>query len=167
MHVTFRLWGGCVVLLAVLLITLGLLFGTDSTDSRDEAEQALQAELDRCSERIFDKKAIAEKVLAGQLTLHQAAARFEALDATQSPRWRAQLRTTCPGDTDEERYYWMVLRYAATAAQCSPRQARALLERLEGQLPEHLRRRLADDLLSTDWHTLQCPAREHAESLCH
>jgi len=165
MRVTLRLWGGCVVLLAGLLITLGVLFGTDSADAREEGEQALQAEFDRCSERIFAKKAIAEKVLAGQLTLQQAAARFEELDATLSPRLRKQWRTICPGDTDEERYYWTVLRYAAVAAQWRPLQARALRERLEGQLPEHLRCRLADDQLSAAWYTSPRRTRGQAESL--
>jgi hypothetical protein len=150
----------------VLLIVLGVLFGTDSADSLDEADQALQAAIDSCSERFFAKKAIAEKMLAGQLTLHQAAAGFEELDATLSPRLRAQWRTTCPGDTDEERYYWTVLQFAAVAAQCRPCQARALREHLEGQLPEHLRRRLADVLLPMERNTSQCPTREHAESLC-
>jgi hypothetical protein len=115
---------------------------------------------------VLSKKAIVAKVLAGQLTLPQAAARFEEFDATLSPRSRAHWRTTCPGDTDEERYYRTVLRYAAAAAPCRPCQARALRESLEGQLPEHLRRRLADDLLFTEWHASQCPTREHAESLC-
>jgi hypothetical protein len=150
----------------VLLIVLGVLFGIDSADSRDEPDQALQVAIDRCSERVLAKKAIAEKVLAGQLTLHQAAARFQELDATQSPGFRAQWRTTCPGDTDEERYYWTVLRYAAVAAQCRPYQARALRERLEGQLPEHLRHRLADSLLPMERHTSQRPTREDAERLC-
>jgi hypothetical protein len=165
MRVTFQLWGGFVVLLAGLLIALGVLFGTDGADARDEAEQALQAEFDRCSERIFAKKAVTEKLLAGQLTLPQAVARFEELDATLSPRLRAQWRMVCPGDTDEECYYWTVLRYAAAAAQCRPRQARVLRERLEGQLPEHLRRRLADEQLSAAWYTSPRPTREQAESL--
>jgi hypothetical protein len=131
----------------------------------DEPEQALQAEIDRSNARISSKHAVARRVLAGQLTLRQAAARFAELDLTQSPQHLAYWRTTCPGDTDEERYCWTILRFVAGELQDRPCQARAVRERLEGELPEHLRRRLADDFLSTEWHVSQRPTGEQAGSL--
>ena len=131
----------------------------------DEPEQALQAEIDRSNERLASKHAVARRVVAGQLMLRQAAARFAELDLTQSPQHLAYWRTTCPGDTDEERYCWTVLRFVAVELQDRPCQARAVRERLEGELPEHLRRRLADDFLSTEWHISQRPTGKQAESL--
>jgi hypothetical protein len=131
----------------------------------DETEQALQAEIDRSSERISSKHAVVRRVLAGQLRLPQAAARFAELDLTQSPQHLAYWRTTCPGDTDEERYCWTILRFVAGDLQDRPCQVRAVRERLEGELPEHLRRRLADDFLSTEWHISRRPTGGQGERL--
>jgi hypothetical protein len=130
----------------------------------DDQGRALQAELDRTFKRVCSKLATSQKVIDGEWTLHQAAARFADLDATQSPRFHALWRATCPGDTDEECYQWTVLRTTAAVLQDRPAQARAILERLQEELPEHLRRRLADDLLSTEWDVSRRPAREQAES---
>jgi hypothetical protein len=129
----------------------------------DEPEQALQAEIDRSNERTSSKHTVARRVLAGQWTLRQAAARFAELDLAQRPQHLAYWRTTCPGDTDEERYCWTVLRFVAGELQGRPCQARAVRERLEGELPEHLRRRLADDFLSMQWDISRRPTGEQAE----
>ena len=126
----------------------------------DEPEQALQAEIDRSNERIASKHAVARSVIAGQLTLLQAAARFAELDLSQSAQHLAYWRTTCPGDTDEERYCWTILRFVAGDLQNRPCQARAVRERLGGELPKHLRCRLADDFLSTEWHISRRPRGE-------
>jgi hypothetical protein len=132
--------------------------------SADEPEQALQAQIDRSNERIACKHAAVRRLLAGQWTLLQAAACFAELDRTQSAQQLAHWRTTCPGDTDEERYCWTILRFVAGELQDRPCQARAVRERLEGELPAHLRRRLADDFLSTEWVISRRPAGEPAES---
>jgi hypothetical protein len=116
-----------------------------------QPEQALQAEIDRCAERISSKMAVVEQVIAGELTLHQAAARFEELDATKPPQLLAFWRMNCVGDTDEERYCWTILRFSAGKLRDRPSEVRAFRERVEGELPENLRRRLAEDFLSTQW----------------
>ena len=139
--------------------------GSDRLLSPDDDQgQALQAEVDRTFKRVCSKLATAQKVIDEEWTLHQAAARFAELDATQSPRCHALWRAACPGDTDEECYRWTVLRTTAAVLQDRPARARAILERLREELPEHLRHRLADDLVSTKWDVSRRPAGEHAET---
>lgn len=112
----------------------------------DEQGQLLQAEIDRAQERGVAKRAVVHELLAERLTLHQAAARFQELDATVPPTQLAHWRENCLGDTDEERYCWTVVRYVGTDLLDRPQQARAVRQRLERELPNHLRRRLPMDL---------------------
>lgn len=133
----------------------------------DDRRQALQAEQDCILKRLNSKLETVQKVIDGKWSLHQAAARFAELDVSQSRNIHAFWRATCPGDTDEERYCWTVLRFTAAVLQDRPAQARAMRERLQAELPEHLRRQLADDLLSTEWWKVSLdPARGQAESPC-
>lgn len=107
-----------------------------------EEDRALQAEMDTCLERGRVQQAIVAEVLAGRLTLRQAAARFQAAGASKPEAVLTQWRKTCPGDTDEERYCWNVLRHVCVRVRNEPEQARAVRQRLEMELPDHLRYRL-------------------------
>ena len=104
----------------------------------------MQEELERAQERIRAKRAIALEVLAGRLTLRQAAAHFRELDAGRPERKLAHWRASCPGNTDEERYCWTVLRYVGQEVWHDPARAREARRRLEAELPPHLRRLLLD-----------------------
>src|SRR5262245_66090001 len=71
---------------------------------REQEAGALQAEILFCRERTRVQQAVIAELLAGQLTLREAAARFQEVDAPK-PAWRVTCwRDACPGDTDEERY---------------------------------------------------------------
>ena len=107
-------------------------------------EGRAQEELERAQERIRAKRAIALEVLAGRLTLRQAAAHFRELDAGRPERKLAHWRASCPGNTDEERYCWTVLRFVVPEVRHDPVRAGAARRRLEAELPGHLRRLLPD-----------------------
>src|SRR5262249_4450453 len=77
----------------------------------NEEGVGLQGEIDRTQERGMLKRAIVAELLAERLTLRQAAARFQELNAATPERQLACWREACPGDTDEERNCWTVLRY--------------------------------------------------------
>ena len=110
----------------------------------DEEHLALQAEMDRTHERMAAKHRVVAELLAKRLTLRQAAARFQELDAAIPPKHRAHWRASCPGATDEERYCWTVLRFVGPQVQNRPSLARAVRQRLEVELPDHLCRLLPD-----------------------
>jgi hypothetical protein len=110
----------------------------------DDVHQALQAEMDRTHERIAAKHRVVRELLAERLTLRQAAARFQELDAAIPEKHRAHWRANCPGATDEERYCWTVLRFVGTQVQNRPALAYAVRQRLEAELPDNLGRLLPD-----------------------
>jgi hypothetical protein len=112
----------------------------------DDVGEELQAGLDRTRECGLAKRAVVAELLAEHLTLRQAAARFQELNATTPERQLVRWREACPGQTDEERCCWTVLRYVGAELLDQPQQARAVRQRLEGELPERLRRRLPHDL---------------------
>jgi hypothetical protein len=112
----------------------------------DEEGVALQGEIDRTQERGLAKRAIVAELLAERLTLRQAAARFQELNATTPERQLARWREICPGNTDEERNCWAVLRYVGAELLDRPHEAQAVRLRLEHELPEHLKQRLPKDL---------------------
>jgi hypothetical protein len=122
------------------LSPLGSSWGSASRESLDE--DPVDRELQRSQERILAKHAVVGDLLARRLTLRQAAARFGELDASMPESLQAVWRKYCPGNTDEERYCWTVLRYVAWEVHDDPVRAQALRRRLEAELPEHLRRRL-------------------------
>jgi hypothetical protein len=125
-------WGGGV--------GVGALFWERGGSALDEGRA--QEELERAQERIRTKRAAALEVLANRLTPRQAGARFRELDAGRPERKLAYWRASCPGNTDEERYCWTVLRCVGPEVRHDPVRAGAARRRLEAELPGHLRRLL-------------------------
>ena len=107
-------------------------------------EERWRGQLERAQRRIRAKRAAVLELLAQRLTLRQAAARFQELDAGKPERALAPWRAACPGNTDEERYCWTVLRFVGPEVRDDPVRAGAVRQRLEAELPCHLRRRLPD-----------------------
>src|SRR5262249_12037999 len=85
------------------------------------------------------KHQIVQEVIAGQMTLLEAAAHFRALDR-QPPAfdWEA-FRFSYPGPSEEERHCQEVTTYVANQLVDDPCLAETLRERLKGELAEHLR----------------------------
>src|SRR5262249_34353306 len=107
------------------------------------AEQ-LQEELEATQKRIRAKQAVVAELLAERMTLRQAVATFQELDAGKPARQLVLWREKCPGDTDEERYCWAVLCFVAAEVRHNPQQARAVRQRVEVELPADLRCRLLE-----------------------
>jgi hypothetical protein len=98
----------------------------------DEALQAVQL-------RRALKDEVTEDVVAGRLTLVEAAAQFRRLDADASEGYRRGWRLLAEGDSDEERYYRQVLTYAELALR-DRADAADVLAGLNRQLEEALAR---------------------------
>jgi hypothetical protein len=131
---------------AALTVTLGLLYLSRVTEP--SAAQRLQDGLDLSrnldgrmglvrSIRVA-KSDLAAGVIAGRLTLLEAAAEFQALDM-QNPDFHWRMFRALPGDSDGERYCRMVMRYAENLLLHQPSEAEAVLSRLEEELQTHLR----------------------------
>jgi hypothetical protein len=107
-------------------------------------EEQAQEEIEEAQKRLRAKREVVVELLAERLTLRQAAARFQELDAGKPESQLAPWRASCPGDTDEERYSWTVLRFVAVEVRHSPEQVRAVRRRVEAELPADLRYRLLE-----------------------
>src|SRR5262249_33796987 len=85
-------------------------------------------------------EAAVKEVIAGRLTLREAAARFRAL-AKENPdfQWET-FRRTYPGASDEERHCRQVIDAAQKALGYEPDEAAEVVTRLEAELREHLER---------------------------
>jgi hypothetical protein len=135
----------CALLTVFLAVGAGiLLFRARDRSSASAAlaspeQEQIAEQLYRTRQRILAKQAIIEEFLADRLTLREAADRFQKVDAEISPEQRALWRSYCPGDTDEDRYCWMVLRFVRPAVQDDPARARAARRRFEAELPAYLR----------------------------
>jgi hypothetical protein len=81
----------------------------------------------------------AEDVVAGRLTLPEAAARFRRLDADASEEYRRGWRITMEGASDEERYCRQVIVRVGVVLG-GRRDAPAVLRRLNRQLEQALAR---------------------------
>jgi hypothetical protein len=107
----------------------------------EEAERSQDLEDARAAVegRVQAKAAIAEDLVAGRLTLLQAAARFRDLNS-RPPRFHwDRFRLAYPGTTDDERHCYEVLAAAqAFAGSLKRRPPNPLLDRLEQELRQHL-----------------------------
>jgi hypothetical protein len=95
----------------------------------------------RIRQRLLHKKELAREVIAGRLTLLQAAARFRDLDR-QPPRfyWSA-FQVGYPGATDEERHCREVIRYVRMGLLDQPAKRTDLADHLETELQDLLKQR--------------------------
>jgi hypothetical protein len=102
----------------------------------DEADVRLNAV---CA-RLGNRERITDEVIAGQIGLLDAAARFRELNTTALPT-PLDLRGCYAGDSDEERCCRQVIAWVTTRLeQKSTAEAEMVAERLEEELREYLRR---------------------------
>jgi hypothetical protein len=91
--------------------------------------------------RIEQKNQLIQKLLAGQITLLETAARFRALDRSSPSFYWDGFHQFIPGDTDEERHCREVIDWVETElGWTDPCLAVAICNQLEGELEERLRR---------------------------
>src|SRR5262245_11436141 len=105
----------------------------DENAAVDEVEAA-RAEMLR---RVGAKRQAAEDVLAGRLTLAEAAARFRAIRAEVRQRYREAVGPLPPDACDEEVFCREVIDYARDVLRDRPDEAKEALARLEQELRAH------------------------------
>lgn len=147
-----RTIGGAAVLAALLLsfnsLPVELLdlvcpqtnrFG-DRVSLAEEARktQRLDELGEQVAERLALKDELAEQLLAGERTLLETAARFRALHQRIGPM--PEVRAFFGTASEEEGWCRQVMCWmeAKVRYELSPRQAEALVQRLEGELREHM-----------------------------
>src|SRR5262249_23603605 len=106
-----------------------------SRDVKQDLERRNAAVIDR----ITAKDQVADEVIAGRLTLVEAAARFRDLNAVP-PDHPDPYRTTYPGGSDREKLCRQVISWVASATGRAQAEARALVACLEAELEDLLGR---------------------------
>lgn len=93
------------------------------------------------TERIAQKERLAYELIAGRVTLFQAAARFRAVNQ-QHPETMQDMRKAFPGGSDEEKLCRQVIAWAQVLLTHStpPSQREARIGQLEAELEEQLTR---------------------------
>ena len=93
---------------------------------------------EQVTERLAVKEELAEQLLAGELTLLETAARFRALHQRIGPL--PDVRAFFGTASEEEGWCCQVMIWmeAKSRYELSPQQAEALVQRLEGELREHM-----------------------------
>jgi hypothetical protein len=94
----------------------------------------LQVEQEETLGRVTAKREAVAAVIAGRLTLREAAHRFHDLDEACPNFNRAEFRRSHLGATDEERYRRAVVEYVRQELQARPEQGQEVLRRLEVEL---------------------------------
>jgi hypothetical protein len=102
--------------------------------------ERLEAERQRVLQRCRGQMAVAAEVVAGRLTLLQAAARVRALRADEPPLVWKMVQRGHPGLSREEWLCRVVINYVGRVLYDDPAQARALVRRLRAELREHRQR---------------------------
>jgi hypothetical protein len=101
-----------------------------------QLEQRVQA----VAQRLKRKQRVTDELMAGRLTLLQAAALFRALDHAPPPFNWDIFRSSRPGISDDERHCHLVIAWVYHTLLATDRcQAEALREDLDRQLGEHQR----------------------------
>ncbi len=105
------------------------------TQRRAELEEENQGVL----RRVDEKQAVSREVLAGRLTLVEAAARFRTVN-TAYPESMSYLRNLCSGGSDEERLCRQVIGWVEGEGSGGDRaETHRVVARLEAELQELLR----------------------------
>jgi hypothetical protein len=138
------LLGGVLCLFPGTAARLGLdLWNLPELGLELQRDEAYGTELDREAEETFrrevTKEEVVPEVLAGRLTLWQAAARFRALDATASPRIRKSLGEGFPGIAEDERCCRKVITWVARREAERPDGGHGVAQRLAAELEDALR----------------------------
>jgi hypothetical protein len=98
----------------------------------------LEARIAASRLRLSFKKETAAEVVAGRLTLREAAARLREADERSPEFNREAFRSLVPGRTDEERYGRQVIRHVEGLLNDRPGEAAEVVARLEAELREYL-----------------------------
>jgi hypothetical protein len=106
----------------------------------NQRQQVLDRRYETAVQRTHAKQVIIDELLAGRLTLLEAARRFKNLN--ESPiTCQDDYRSRFPGRCDGEKVCRQVLAWVDTALQqYPPDQARAVAQRFEDDLQKHLQR---------------------------
>jgi hypothetical protein len=119
-------------------LTLGWLVGPE-----DEGDVArVSAELDRATALsrhcLAVKAEVCTELIAGRLSLFEAAVRFRAASAEVPARFRRNLAEVYPGDSDDERECRRVIEWVRSAGDQDAGVRDQVADRLEVELCEHL-----------------------------
>jgi hypothetical protein len=132
---------------AAVLAGVVMLAAREDRPGSDPGSRAHAAPVDEAQQKILGfqlrlrrKERVAREVLAGRLTLLEAAALFRALDHGPPEFHWDYFRTRWPGDTDEERHAHEVIDCVyLTACPGDHCQAAEVRDQLRVELAEHLR----------------------------
>jgi hypothetical protein len=103
-------------------------------ESNLQRAERLEAERQRVLQRQNGQMVVAEEVVAGRLTLLQAAARVRAIRADEPPLVWKMVRRRHPDLSQEEWLCAVVTDYVGRVLKDDPAQARALVRRLQAEL---------------------------------
>ena len=103
-----------------------------------EREAILDARLKVTLGRIDYRQKVVEDLVAGQISLTNAAAKFEELNATYPGGTAAVL--SFPGVSEEESRYRQVIGQVKVMFENRPSEASVIVERLEAELRKHMGR---------------------------
>jgi hypothetical protein len=133
---------------AYLYWTPVLPFGDQESRSQEDDQyqqevrrgQKLKAQLRELPRIREAKRRIANDLIAGRLTLAEAAARVRELDrqTMDAPTYSRVLKLHFPGASEEERICRKVIRHALNVVDPQSEAAAGLKERLETELRKHL-----------------------------
>jgi hypothetical protein len=104
---------------------------------RAECRAEVDRELRLSNARVNAKGRIGRDLIAGRLTVGQAAQQLADLPDTP-PNFMAELRATEKGNSDQERLCWHVIDWACHLLADDPQRAMALRCRLEKELDAYL-----------------------------
>jgi len=115
---------------------------SDQVNGRDEADgPTMQRRLAETRSRLERKRHIVQRLIAGELSLLQAADLFRRHDATAAYFSIHDFREEYEGATDEERYCACVLEAVKDELRTEPRRAAIIVARLRQEMRDHLRTR--------------------------
>ena len=117
--------------------TLGLSGLSRSLAEARPRRRDLDDAIRRAAVRVRAKEAVVTELLAGRVTLLQAAARFRAIDRAMPEGFWARFGRTRPDDSDHEYYCRQVIGYVTPTTDDD--RSWELVLRLEAELREHLK----------------------------
>ncbi len=105
----------------------------DSGGARTEGS-ALEERWQDLTQRVARRQRFCRELIAGRLTLREAAAQFQQLDAASKTFNWAHFRARVPGATDEEKQCHVAIEQVRSLLGGDPEQERAVTRRLEAEL---------------------------------
>jgi hypothetical protein len=108
------------------------------TDERNREAQLDEA-VGEAYRRVLGKQRVRLALIAGRITLFEAAARYRDLDAGQANS-RTRLRASYPGSSDEERICRSLIAHVKHTLEGQRKDPNPVVASLEAELHEHLQR---------------------------